>query len=224
MAETTTDSTKTLKPMTSWLGGFGIYKYSKAAVLLCLGTLVILWLISIVANGVVGAIFNGNNSSAGLMLIGRLATLFIGSLVGVAFVHTVLSAVRGKRVEVGDALSVGLSLWVKAILLNLLVGITVGVAFLLLIIPGLIVWPRLVLAQYFLVDQKLGVMDSFKASWNATQGHSAKVWGILGVGILMVIPSITIIGILLTIYWLVLYSASLAVLYTFLAKKTAATK
>jgi hypothetical protein len=64
-------------------------------------------------------------------------------------------------------------------------------------------------------------IEAIKASWAATEHHISKVYGIIGVNILIALISITIIGILATIYFAVMYIAAVPILYSFLiANKT----
>jgi hypothetical protein len=194
---------------TTWPGAFGIYKYSKQAVRLNLGTIVLLWLIDIAVNG---------GSEWILKSPGSLVGLIVGSLVTAALALTWLASIRGQRMEIGEALSKAMPFWLKMIGLTLLVVITVIASILLLVIPFFFVFPRLTLSYYYLVDKQMGVMDAYKASWDATKGNIGKVYGIVGATILMALLMITIIGIPFSIYFLLMYSASMAILYEFINK------
>src|SRR6267142_3271670 len=110
---------------TSWPGAFGVYKYSKQAVMLNLGALVIIWVINFVLSGIVEAIFKS---------AGGFISLLISSLFTAAYVLVYLASVRGQRLAVGDAISQAVSFWLKMIGLLLLVGISLVVSFLLLIV------------------------------------------------------------------------------------------
>jgi len=193
----------------TWPGGFGVYKYSKQAVQLNLGTVVLLWIIYIAVDGGFNLILKQSGSLLGLL---------VGSLMTAALTLTFLAGIRGQRLEIGEALSKALPFWLKMIGLTLLVTITVIISLLLLIIPFFFVFPRLTLSYYYLVDKQMGVMDAYKASWDATQGHVGKVYGIVGATILMVLLMVTIIGIPFSIYFLIMYSAATAVLYEFINK------
>ncbi|HVV66927.1 MAG TPA: hypothetical protein VHB72_02550 [Candidatus Saccharimonadales bacterium] len=191
----------------AWPGAFGLYKYSRAAVMLNLATFIILWLIDFI-----GGLFQRFG------IVGALISLVISLLFSVMLVCTQLASVRGKKIEISEAFNRGAPFIFKMFLLSVLVFLSVFVGLILLIIPGLIILPRLALSHYFLIDKKMDVMDAYKASWNATKGHAGKVWGIIGVSFLMILPVITIVGVLLTIYFLVLYSAALCLLYVHLTK------
>ncbi len=189
-----------------WPGAFEAYKLSKKAVLRNLETLILIALIMFALN----AIFNLpslRNSGASLIFFG----IFI-IIVG-AQVSTYLAGVNNRALSVGQALSKGLSLWPKLFLLEIAVGLISIASLLLFIIPFFFIMPRLVLSFYFVVDKDMGVVDAIKSSWESTRGSVGSVWGIIGVMILMALPVITIVGILITIYFLFMYSAVFAVLY-----------
>lgn len=126
-----------------------------------------------------------------------------------------------KKLDVNASLAVVPPLFWKMFLLNLLVILTVIGGLILLIVPGIIFGLRLSLAPYYLVDRKLDVMGAYKASWHATRGHLGKLWGIVGAALLMILPVVTIVGIVATIYLLFMYGAAVAILYLHLSKHSA---
>lgn len=197
----------------TWPGAFGAYKYSKQAVKPNVWPLVSLWLINLVISFVV---------ELALKRIGEIIALIVGSLLTAAILLVLITGVRGRHMSIGEALSEALPLWLKMIGLLILVTVSIFVSTLLLIVPLFFVLPRLVLSYYFLVDKRMGVIEAYKASWATTKGNAVKVWGIVGAWIAMALLMITIIGIPFAIYFLLMYSAVLAVLYEFLTKSGAA--
>jgi len=193
----------------TWQGAFGAYKYAKAATKVNLGTLIIFWLFSLLLGSVVGLKYKA---------AGDLLSLVVGSLATAGYTLAYIAGVRRQKLSFGTALKAAVPLWPKMIVLNVLVDVSLGVSFLLLIIPFFFVWPRLTLAQYFLVDQKLSILGAYKTSWHATKGHASKAWGIIGATFAMALLIVTIVGIPFAIYFLVMYSAAFAVLYEYLLK------
>lgn len=194
----------------TWPGAFGAYKYSKQAVKPNVGTLIVLWLVSVVIGFLLGL---------ELKSIGQLVSYVIDSLATAAFTLTYIAGVRGQRFSLGQALSGAMPFWLKMIGLNILVTLSYVISALLLLVPFFFVVPRLALANYFLVDKKMGVMEAYKASWAATKGNVGKIYGIIGATILMALLMLTIIGIPFSIYFLVMYSAASAILYEFINQK-----
>jgi hypothetical protein len=194
----------------TWPGGFGAYKYSKQAVMLNIGTLVGLFVTEIVVSIVLGA-FLGS--------VGRVLTQIIGLALGIATIFTLLAGVRGQKLSFEGALrKIEPMLVLKYFVSSILVGLALGVSLLLLIVPFFFVFPRLLLVSYFLLDKNIGPVEAIKASWDSTEGHAGQVWGIVGASLAMALLAVTIIGIPFAIYFLVMYSASSAVLYEFLHK------
>ncbi|MGC1177126.1 MAG: hypothetical protein WA843_03585 [Candidatus Saccharimonadales bacterium] len=193
----------------SWPGAFGAYHYSKAAVKQNLGTIIILLLIGSLVGG--GAEWSLKQS-------GSLVSLIFNTLIISASTLVYLASVRRQKISLGQAFSQGFPFWLKMIGLYIVTFIACGISLLLFIIPFFFVLPRLVLAPYFLVDKKMGIMDAYKASWAASKGHATQVWGIIGVSILIALLMATIIGIPFALYFLVMYSGVFAVLYEFINK------
>lgn len=197
----------------TWPGAFGIYKYSANAVKINVGAIVVMLLVTYVVAVPVQIKFR---------LIGDLIGFLVGGVTSVTLTMLYLAGVRGQRLSLGDALNNTWPLVLKMVGLTLLVTATLIASILLLVVPFLFVAPRLSLVNYFLVDKKLGVIESYKASWAATKGNSLKVWGLIGVSILFAALMLTIIGIPFALYLLVMYSASTAVLFEFLQKSSPA--
>lgn len=194
----------------SWPGAFGAFKYSKQAVMINIWTLVLLFLTVIVV-----ALLLDKQGTVGQFISGLISTY-----VSVAYTLTFIAGVRKQELSYLESLKKGLTYFVKFILLSILVALVLAGSLLLVIIPFFFVLPRTVLTNYYLLDQNMGVIESFKASWEATKGHSLQVWGIIGASILMALPMITIIGIPVALYLLIMYSAIFAVLYEYLKKSS----
>jgi hypothetical protein len=196
----------------TWPGAFGTYKYSKQAVKLNVGTLVALYVLALVVGGLLGF---------ALKEVGQVISYLVDSVVAASFVIIFLAGIRGQRISIEQAVKDALPFWLKMIGLTILVGASLFASFILLIIPFFFVLPRLTLANYFLIDKKMGIVEAYSASWTATKGHTGKIWGIIGATILMALLMITIIGIPFSIYFLIMYSGATAILYSFIVKNPA---
>src|SRR3954470_16256107 len=117
----------------TWPGAFGLYKYSKQAVLLNLGTLIGLWLISVVAG-----IFLGDK----LGIVGRVLAFVVSAYVSAGCAYAFLAGVRGQKLAFGDALKQAWEVLLPIVILTILVTVSLIVSFVLLIIPFFIVLPR----------------------------------------------------------------------------------
>jgi len=198
----------------TWPGAFGLYKFSRNAVRLNLSTIVGLFAISLLASIIFGVL--GGNKSPSMDVMDLISNLF-GIWISAALVFALLASVRETKTSVGEALKQGGGFYLNYLVLTVLTIVILGISLALLIVPFFIVLPRILLAPFYLVDQKLGPTAALKASWHGTRGNSGRVWGILGVCFLMGLLCLVLIG----IYFLFMYSAALALLYAFLAKSTA---
>jgi hypothetical protein len=200
----------------NWPGAFGAYKPSKEAVRVSLSTIVLLYLCTILASTVIGALLQK------VMVVNQLVAFVVSCYFSSALVLAVLSSVRGKRVELGEVLSKAPSYLLNFVLLTLLTLLTAVASVICLIIPAFFIIPRLALAQYYLIDHNMGPIEAYKASWNATRGNVGKVYGILGVTILMSLPILTVIGIIASVYLLLMYTAVTGLLYLYASSQAPA--
>jgi hypothetical protein len=79
-----------------------------------------------------------------------------------------------------------LSLIMPLIMLSILVGIKVGVASLLLLIPGIVVSLGYSVASNVLVIERKSVTKSMKRSWDLTKGDKGRIFLLLLVGVIIV--------------------------------------
>ncbi len=89
-----------------------------------------------------------------------------------------IKAVRRHRPDVRDII-IGFQQYMTIILANLLTIALVGIAFVALIIPGIIVACRLAFVSYLVMDKNLDPVAAVETSWKLTRGHG---WTIFGLG------------------------------------------
>jgi hypothetical protein len=208
----------------TWPGAVKLFAYSKRVVLVNTWIILGLYFSVIVVSGLLMSLFDHDSSRrAGAQVLVQLITLIFD----IGIVVAILQGLRDKKITYWASLSEALPLYLNMVLLTILEFVIAVVSLALLVVPFFFVVPRLTLARYFLVDQKLNAIDALKASWRATEGHVGKVYGIIGLSIAMALLMFTIIGIPVALYLLFMYSASLAVLYAYVlehapdGKKTA---
>lgn len=92
-------------------------------------------------------------------------------------VRLALAAARGQETRVAFAFDVHRAgtLFAAA----LLAGLATMGGTLLLIVPGVIVAIGLALYNFFVVDTTLGPLESLRATWSATRGHRAHLFGFM---------------------------------------------
>ena len=207
---------------TEWPGAFGIFKKSRELIRYNLKSILLLTLLtyaaSIAASIVVEILFGKRFADT----FGQLISYGLSIYFVVALTYAYLATARGKKIDVSATFKVVPALYWRMFFLNIVILLAVIGGLVLLVVPGIIIALRLSLAHYYLVDKDLGVMEAYKASWYATKGHMGKIWGIAGVCFLMILPVLTIVGVVATIYLLFMYSASGVLLYMHLAGKPVA--
>ncbi|MEZ6116832.1 MAG: hypothetical protein R3C28_09700 [Pirellulaceae bacterium] len=150
-----------------------------------MGTLVIATLIIFgvsIAFSVVQQIFMavagqaaGDNEAAAITIVavsglGSILSGVVQAFLGIGLIRMFLAAARGQTPEIGMLFSGG-DVFIPYLLASILYGIIVGIGFLLLIIPGIILvcglWPY----PYFVVDRKEGITESLSSAWKYTKGN-----------------------------------------------------
>lgn len=65
-------------------------------------------------------------------------------------------------------------------------GIIILVGLVLLIVPGLFMWRRYMLAPYYLIDKNLSIDEALKRSASETKPFSNAIWGMIGVYLVLI--------------------------------------
>jgi hypothetical protein len=193
----------------SWPGAWGVFKYSRNVVRNNLWVVVGLNFVSWTLSGAVSS-FNSKPDHA--TSVWDVAANLLSLWFSVALTFVILAGLRNQKLGFVDALKKSVPYYLKALLLSILTVVILFLSLLLLVIPFFFVAPRISLAMYYLLDKDMGVVDSLKASWQATHGNVGKVWGIIGVTIVFALLIIVLVG----IYFLIMYLAASAVLYAYL--------
>ena len=163
----------------------------------------------------VSSVFNvaQRMGGGGAVVLGILALAYgilLTNPVGYGVSFAYLKAARGDKLETKDMFEAFHNYW-NAVLANILVGVIVGVGFVLLIIPGIIFACKLAFTPYLVVDRKMEVIEAVKESWRMTSGHAWKVFGMGLVSIPIGIAGLLCfgVGIIIAIMWISLAFASL---------------
>lgn len=114
----------------------------------------------------------------GLDTFSGLVNFVLGLGVQGAVAYTVFRTRRGEYTSLGESLSRGMARVFPLIGAGLLTGILTAIGFVLLIVPGLIVFCSLILSTSVCVVERLGPIDSMKRSAELTKGHRWKIFGL----------------------------------------------
>jgi hypothetical protein len=219
MAQQTTTKTATtsaqLPKITEWPGAFGIYKYSKQAIMRNINTFIVLIVISTIINLLSNTI--GGSKPSLLLFIATVISALLSVVISIALLVVYLAGISNKQISVSEALNGISKYFVNYVVASIVAGAAALASFILFIIPAFFVIPRLVFTPFLVIDKNLGALDAVQTSWNMSKGHVGKVYGILGATIAMSLLALTIIGIPFAIYFVFMYGAATAVLYNFVS-------
>ncbi len=209
-AQNTKDNTQLNPPFfpTTWPGGFGAYKYSKAGIKQNIWAFLILVFLGFVIS------FVQLVPKYGDALYLLTLPIYIMATLGVTIVQ--LESIKGNKIEAEEAFKKSFKYVLNGIGLYFFTSIIIFFSILAFIIPFFFVMPRIYLATLFMIDRNLNFVDAVSVCWNETKGHSLKVWGIIGVAVAIGLLFLTIIGIPFSIYFIIMYSAANAVLYFYI--------
>lgn len=142
-----------------------------------------------------------------------LTQFIVGIITGLTFIIPIAIMIISILAQIGFSGQFGfgnLSQITPMIIIgNLLIG-------LILLIPFAIVAPKLSLSLMYAVDKDMTFQEALATSWKNTRGHFGKIYGIIGVSMLIGLIAITIIGIPVAIYLGIMYGAAMSILYIFI--------
>jgi len=153
--------------------------------------------------------------TAGMILLQILAAaywLLLFSVIKYGGDLLYLHAIRNEKIEISVLFDGFKKNYVNIILANLLVFAIVGIGFVFLIVPGIILACRLAFVSYLVMDKNMEPVAAVEKSWEMTKGYG---WQIFGMG-LLAIPIVIgglicfIVGIVFAIIWI---SAAFAAMY-----------
>jgi len=101
--------------------------------------------------------------------------------------------------------------YLHVVLSNLLVTALIMMGFIFFIIPGIIVWCRLIFVSYLVMDKKLDPVVAVEESWKLTRGHGWRIFamGLVSIFIFILGLVLLIIGTLPAVMWIKSSFASL---------------
>ncbi|GAA0324420.1 hypothetical protein GCM10009087_38410 [Sphingomonas oligophenolica] len=124
----------------------------------------------------------------GTTIVTALLTLFFSMLTQGALVRTTAAFSEGRNASFGESAMAGVRAAVPLFLLGILMGLGLALGFVLLIVPGIILYLMWAVAAPALVEERTGVFGAFDRSSFLTKGAR---WKIFALGLIMML-----------IYWL----------------------
>jgi uncharacterized membrane protein len=138
------------------------------------------------AYGVVGAISNGIDSALGssaedVSVIGSLVNLALSTFVGMGVTAFFLAAHDNPETVDLSALWHPRPFW-KFLAASILVGLAIGIGFVLLIVPGILAMVFFMFSTVIVIDRDLGPIEAMKESMRIGRGYR---WSLLGLVVLL---------------------------------------
>jgi len=158
------------------LGVFGRNFISFSILALLIGVLDLLMVIFNIAPAETQTLGQMNLAAVGLTV---LVTLVVSGLTQASIIYGTFQDLRGSRAGIGDCIARGLSSVVPVILGTLILSLAVGLASILLIIPGIILALMWWVYIPAIVVEGKGIFDSFGRSRELTRGRRWHIFGLL---------------------------------------------
>lgn len=132
-----------------------------------------------------------------------------------------LALADGKKLTVSEFMEINLKKLLFIILASLLLVLIVAGSLLLLILPAVWTIAWFAVATYIVVDKDMSPIDALKESKRISQRHKGKVWGIIGVSLLVslagaVLATIPYVGVIAVGFASLLSTVAAASLYRWL--------
>ena len=119
------------------------------------------------------------NRLMGAVFISSLIGFVISALVQAALTRATVSANEGRRVTFGESLSTAFQVVLPLIGLSILWAVGIGIGFIFLLIPGIILLLVWAVAVPALVVERQGIIAAFRRSAQLTKGAKWKILGLL---------------------------------------------
>ncbi len=159
--------------------------------------------------GMIAALAVGAGTSEG-GLQGGSSTAFLVTTVSVGFplilvaafvnmgglTYGAIQGLAGRPVAFGTMFSVGFRRLLPMIVAGIVIGLAVGLGFLLLIVPGVILGCGLAAAMPVVVAEKMGPLDAIRRSWELTSGSRGTIF-LTGLIFVLINLGLTLVGIVL---------------------------
>ena len=123
-----------------------------------------------------------------------------------------LRAMRNEKIDLKELFAGFQSNYLNIILAHLIWVAIVGIGFVFLVVPGIILACRLAFIPYLVMDKNMEPVAAVEKSWEMTRGHGWQIFGMALLAIPIVIAGLLffVVGIFFAIIWI---SGAFAALY-----------
>lgn len=120
----------------------------------------------------------GTAAVIGISVFSALVAIMLAMITQGALVRATVAYSEGGKASLGESAMAGLRVALPLFLLGLLSALGIGLAFLLLIVPGIIVYIMWSVAAPALVEERLGPIEALGRSSYLTRGARWKIFGL----------------------------------------------
>jgi hypothetical protein len=112
-------------------------------------------------------------------LIGAVIAALCGLILQGTIIYGTVSDLNSRRVSVADSLRVALYAFLPMLLIGIMMGLAIGVGFILLIVPGVMLAIAWCVAIPVYVVERPDIMDVFGRSAELTRGNRWRIFGLV---------------------------------------------
>lgn len=114
-----------------------------------------------------------------VMFLTWVLSLAIASVVQGVLTRATVAESEGRKASVGECVSVALPVILPLIGLSILIAIGVMAGFIILIVPGIMLYLAWSVAAPALVEERRGIRAAFQRSWELTRGSRWKIFAVI---------------------------------------------
>jgi hypothetical protein len=121
----------------------------------------------------------GGAAAIAMALFSAVIAIVLSMITQGALVRATVAFSEGRKASFGESAMAGLVVAVPLFLLSLLSALGIGLGFLLLVVPGIMLYVRWAVSAPALVEERLGPIEALGRSGDLTDGVRWKVFGLL---------------------------------------------
>lgn len=120
----------------------------------------------------------GPAATIGIGLFSLLVTILLGIIAQGVLVRVTVAFSEGRKASLGESVMAGLRVALPLFVLGVLSALGLALGFLLLVVPGVILYMMWSVAAPSLVEERLGPIEAFGRSRHLTRGARWKIFGL----------------------------------------------
>jgi len=115
----------------------------------------------------------------GPILGSLLATMVAGALLQGVLVRSTILTLSGREADLSHSVALALRLVIPIVAASIVVGVLIGIGFLFLIVPGIMIYCAFIVTIPALVEERRGIFGSMRRSRDLTRGSRKRIFVLL---------------------------------------------